>query len=205
MNGGHKMRAPIMGVLHQKSNFVNMGEKKPIIPEEVVMRKIFVLRDQRIMLDRDLAELYDVEPRRLREQVKRNQDRFPSNFMFRLTEEEVEYMVSQNATPSRQVLGGSLPLAFTEHGILMLANVLRGGRAVQMSIRIIEVFVKMREMLLTHKDLLLKIEKIEQSMSSHDHQITVLFEHLKRLLESKSQQEGQESRKRIGFNNPENE
>lgn len=199
------MRAPIMGVLHQKSNFVNMGEKKPIIPEEVVMRKIFVLRDQRIMLDRDLAELYDVEPRRLREQVKRNQDRFPSNFMFRLTEEEVEYMVSQNATPSRQVLGGSLPLAFTEHGILMLANVLRGGRAVQMSIRIIEVFVKMREMLLTHKDLLLKIEKIEQSMSSHDHQITVLFEHLKRLLESKSQQEGQESRKRIGFNNPENE
>ena len=137
--------------------------------------------------------------------MKRNQDRVPNNFMFGLTDEEVESMVSQNAIPSKQVLGGSLPLAFTEHGILMLANVLRGGRAVQMSIRIIEVFVKMREMLLTHKDLLLKIEKIEQSMSSHDHQITVLFEHLKRLLESKSQQEGQESRKRIGFNNPENE
>lgn len=108
-------------------------------------------------------------------------------------------MVSQNAIPSKQVLGGSLPYAFTEHGVLMLANVLRSGRAVQMSIKIIEVFVKMREMLLTHKDLLLKIEKIEHSVASHDHQIVVLFEHLRRLLESKEQQEEQESRKRIGF------
>ena len=176
-----------------------MKEEKSIIPEEVVMSKIFVLRNQRIMLDRDLAEMYDVKGFRLREQVKRNQDRFPKNFMFQLTEEEVDLMVSQNAIPSKQVLGGSLPYAFTEHGVLMLANVLRSGRAVRMSIKIIEVFVKMRELLLTHKDLLLKIEKIEQSITSHDHQIVVLFEHLKRLLESKQQQEEHKSRKRIGF------
>lgn len=169
-------------------------------PDEIVIRKIFVLRDQRIMLDRDLAELYNVEPRRLREQVKRNQERFPENFMFQLADDEVDLMVSQNAIPSKQVLGGSLPYAFTEHGVLMLANVLRSGRAVQMSIKIIEVFVKMREMLFTHKDLLLKIEKIERSLSSHDHKLVILFEHLKQLLEDKKQQVDQKPRKRIGFN-----
>lgn len=99
----------------------------------------------------------------------------------------------------KKVLGGSLPYAFTEHGVLMLANVLRSGRAVQMSIKIIEVFVKMREMLLSHKGLLLKIEKIERSIASNDHQIVVLFEHLKRLLESKEQEDNQKSRKRIGY------
>ena len=134
-----------------------MKEEKSIIPEEVVMSKIFVLRNQRIMLDRDLAEMYDVKGFRLREQVKRNQDRFPKNFMFQLTEEEVDLMVSQNAIPSKQVLGGSLPYAFTEHGVLMLANVLRSGRAVRMSIKIIEVFVKMRELLLTHKDCIFRM------------------------------------------------
>ena len=116
-----------------------MSGNKPIIPEEVVMSKIFVLRHQRVMLDRDLAEMYDVKGFRLREQVKRNQDRFPENFMFQLTEDEVDLMVSQNAIPSKQVLGGSLPYAFTEHGVLMLANVLRSDRSVQMSIKIIEV------------------------------------------------------------------
>lgn len=178
-------------------------QNKDIIPEEKVMSKIFLLRDQRVMLDRDLAELYDVKGFRLREQVKRNSDRFPENFMFQLTEDEVNLMVSQNAIPSKQVLGGSLPYAFTEHGVLMLANVLRSERAVQMSIKIIEIFVKMREMLLTHKDLLLKIEKIERSVSSHDNQIVVLFEHLKRLLEDKEINEEQKSRKRIGYTNNE--
>lgn len=81
-----------------------MKEQKPIIPYEVLMSKIFILEDQRVMLDRDLAEMYDVKGFRLREQVKRNQDRFPENFMFQLTEEEVDLMVSQNAIPSKQVL-----------------------------------------------------------------------------------------------------
>ncbi len=171
----------------------------PAVPDEVVMSKIYVIRDQKIMLDRDLAELYGVEARRLREQVRRNNERFPPNFMFRLTEEEVDLMVSQNAIPSKQHLGGSLPYAFTEHGLLMLANVLRSGQAVQMSIRIIEVFVKMREMLLTHKDLILKLEQIERTVSSHDDQIVVLFEYIKKLLEEKEARDEQSHRKRIGF------
>jgi len=178
-----------------------MNEENPIIPDEVVMSKIFTLREQRVMLDRDLAEMYNVKGFRMREQVKRNQDRFPSNFMFQLTEEEVDLMASQNAIPSKQVLGGSLPYAFTEHGVLMLANVLRSGRAVQMSIKIIEVFVKMREMLLAHTDLIMKIEKIERNVEGQGEEIKVLFQYLKKLMEEKEQQNEQESRKRIGFKN----
>lgn len=126
-----------------------------MIPDELVMNKIYFIRAQKVMLDRDLAELYDIKPIRLREEVKRNISRFPENFMFQLSEEEVTAMVSQNAIPSRMHLGGYLPYAFTEHGILMLANVLRSERAIQVSIQIIEIFVKIREMLLTHKDILL--------------------------------------------------
>ena len=95
------------------------------------MNKIYVVRDQKVMLDRDLAELYGVQAIRLREQVKRNKERFPENFMLQLTEQEIEDMVSQNAIPSKQVLGGALPYAFTEHGVLMLSNVLRSERAIQ--------------------------------------------------------------------------
>src|SRR5690606_3192536 len=107
--------------------------------------------------------------------VKRNEERFPENFMFQLTEEETEIMVSQNAIPSKQHLGGALPYVFTEHGVLQLANVLRSGRAVQMSISIIEVFVKMREMLLTHKDLLLEMEEIRKKVTGQDEKIELIL------------------------------
>jgi alpha-D-ribose 1-methylphosphonate 5-triphosphate synthase subunit PhnI len=123
--------------------------------------------------------------------------------MMQLTDEEVEIMVSQNAIPSKQVLGGSLPYAFTEHGVLMLANVLKSGRAIEMSIKIIEIFVKMREMLLTHKDILLKIEKMEHLLINHDQDIAVLFDYLKKLLNEDKQKKSQETRKRIGFKNDE--
>ena len=151
------------------------------------------------MLDRDLAELYGVKAFRLREQVKRNIERFPENFMFRLTEDETDYMVSQNAIPSRKHLDGHLPYVFTEHGVLMLANVLKSERAMQMSIRIIEVFVKIREMLLTHKDILLKLEKIEQKLSGHDEKILLIFEYLKQFEKSKQEEVDFKNRPRIGF------
>ena len=109
------------------------------------------------MLDRDLADLYGVKAIRFREQVKRNLSRFPPNFMFQLTEEETDLMVSQFAIPSKQHLGGTLPYAFTKHGILMLANVIKSEEAIQMNIRIIEIFVKMRELLLSLKDILLQL------------------------------------------------
>lgn len=146
------------------------------------------------MLDRDLAELYGVKAIRLREQVKRNQERFPENFMFQLTEKEVEAMVSQNAIPSKQHLGGYFPYAFTEHGVLMLANVLKSEQAITMSIRIIEIFVKLRELLLTHKDILLKLERLESKAVSQGSDIKLIFKYLRELLNPKT-----EPMRRIGF------
>ncbi|MCK4346634.1 MAG: ORF6N domain-containing protein [Bacteroidales bacterium] len=117
--------------------------------------------------------------------------------MFRLTEEETDFMVSQNAIPSKKHLGGYLPYVFTEHGVLMLANVLRSERAIKMSIRIIEIFVKVREMLITHKDILLRLEEIEQKLSGHDDKIMLIFEYLKQLEQTKQEGLEQEPRKVI--------
>lgn len=168
--------------------------KSAVLIEEAVISKIYLIREQKVMLDRDLAELYGVKAIRLREQVKRNIDRFPRHFMFRLTTKEVEMMVSQNAIPSKQHLGGALPYAFTEHGVLMLANVLKSERAIEVSLRLIEIFVKLREMLLTHKDILLKLELLEKKVTAHDENIQMIFEALKQLLTPPK-----EPRPKIGF------
>ncbi len=175
--------------------FAQMSKQQSlVIPDEVVMNKIYLIRNHKVMLDRDLAELYRVKAIRLREQVKRNQERFPENFMFQLTEKEVESMVSQNAIPSKKHLGGSLPYAFTEHGVLMLANVLKSEQAITMSIRIIEIFVRLREVLLTHKDVLLKLEKLERKAVQHDSDIKLIFKYLKELLNPPT-----EPMRKIGF------
>ena len=168
--------------------------KALVVPDELVMNKIHLVRGQKVMLDRDLAELYDIKPIRLREQVKRNSSRFPENFMFQLSEKEVNAMVSQNAIPSRKHLGGYLPYVFTEHGVLMLANILKSERAILVSIRIIEVFVKMREILLTHKDILLQLEKMEKKLTGHDEDIALIFKYLKQLLHPP-----QTPRNKVGF------
>jgi hypothetical protein len=170
-----------------------------ILPDEAIINKIYLVRGKKVMLDKDLAELYEVKALRLRQQVKRNMERFPENFIFRLTDEETNFMVLQNAIPSRQHLGGHLPYVFTEHGVLMLANVLKSERAMKMSIRIIEIFVKVREMSLSHKDILLKLEKIEQKLLGHDESILLIFEYLKQLEQAKHHQDDQANRKRIGF------
>jgi phage regulator Rha-like protein len=114
--------------------------------------------------------------------------------MFQLSAKEVETMVSQNAIPSRQHLGGYLPYAFTEHGVLMLASVLKSEKAMQVSVRIIEIFVKLREMLSAHKDILLKLEQIEKKVTGHDQEIQLIFEYLKQLLNPP-----QEPRPKIGY------
>lgn len=175
-------------------------EQIPIaIPEEVVMSKIYEIRGKKVMLDRDLAELYDVKAIRLREQVKRNIEKFPQHFMFQLTEKETDTMVSQNAIPSKQHLGGYLPYVFTEHGVLQLANVLTGDRATQMSIKIIEVFVKMRELILTHKDILAELETIKQKVDSNSNDIELIFNYLKQFEQAKQQKLDYQNREKIGF------
>jgi phage regulator Rha-like protein len=115
--------------------------------------------------------------------------------MFQLTDNEVDIMISQNAIPSKKHLGGYLPYAFTEHGVLMLANVLRSKTAIQVSVRIIEIFVKMREMLSTHKDVLLKLEQLEKKVTGHDEDIQLVFAYFKKLLPTPEQMD----RTRIGF------
>jgi len=157
--------------------------KTQTIRDEVLMSKIYMIREQKVMIDKDLAELYGVKAIRLREQVKRNKTRFPANFMFQLSEEEVEDMVSQNAIPSKQSLGGTLPYAFTEHGILMLSNVLKNERAIQMSIRIIEIFVRLREMLNLYKDVAILIEQIENKLGKQDQKIELLFSYLNQFIQ----------------------
>jgi hypothetical protein len=168
--------------------------KVAIIPEEVLINKIYFLRNEKIMLDKELAILYGVKAIRLREQVKRNVSKFPAHFMFQLTKAEVEIMVSQNAIPSKQSLGGGFPYAFTEHGVLMLANVLKSKRAIQVSIRIIELFVKLRETYVSHTELKLEIERIKRKMDNNDKNVEILFRYFDELLEQKRKR-----RKKIGF------
>lgn len=174
--------------------FMIAENQSTILSDELIINKICLIRNHKVMLDKDLAGLYGVKPRRLREQVKRNIDRFPTNFMFQLTENETHQMVSQIATPSKQQFGGALPYAFTEHGVLMLANVLKSKRAVEVSLRLIEIFVKMRELISVHKDILFKIEQLEKKITGHDESIQMIFSTLKKLLDSPGQ-----TRTRIGY------
>lgn len=161
-----------------------MKKQKPqIISEEILINKIHIARGEKVMLDRDLALLYGVPAIHLRQQVKRNRSRFPDNFMFQLTEQETKIMVSQFVIPSFKHLGGTLPYVFTEHGVLMMANVLKSEQAIQMSLRIIEIFVKMREMLSLHKDILLQLEKLEKKVGNNSADIETIFAVLKKLLD----------------------
>jgi hypothetical protein len=130
-----------------------------IIPDEQVISKIYLIRGQKVMLDRDLAALYQVETRILNQAVHRTKDRFPKDFMFQLTEEEFENLISQFVISS---WGGirKLPFAFTEQGVAMLSGVLNSAVAIKVHIQIIRVFARMKELLLTHKDILLKLEGI---------------------------------------------
>jgi phage regulator Rha-like protein len=170
--------------------------KEVTIPERIITSKIYLIRGQKVMLDRDLAELYDVKNIRLREQVKRNMDKFPEHFIFRLTKIEADSMVSHFAILSKKHLGGSLPYVFTEHGILQLANVLTGDRATQISIRIIEVFVQMREALTDNLSLKIDIEEIKKKLTNHSKNIKLVFNYLDELIEKK---DNEKPRKKVGY------
>ena len=157
----------------------------------VIEQKIYLIRGQKVMLDKDLAVLYGVAARRLREQVKRNIKRFPADFMFQLNDREIDFMVSQNATPSRQYLGGFKPYVFTEQGVAMLSSVLNSERAIEVNIQIMRVFVRIKEMLISHKDLAMKMEELEKK---YDGQFRVVFEAIRRLM-----REEEKPKKSIGF------
>ena len=168
-------------------------KKGSIIPGEVIISKIYLIREKKVMLDKDLAELYGSEVKYLKRQVKRNIGRFPGDFMFELTKEEYDSLRCQFGTLEKGAHAKYLPYVFTEHGVLMLANVLKNERAIQMSIKIIEIFVKMREIMTSHKELLDKIEQIEKKVTNQDEKVELLFQYVKKFIQN------EEERPKIGY------
>ncbi|HXR79869.1 MAG TPA: ORF6N domain-containing protein [Saprospiraceae bacterium] len=165
------------------------------VPEERLLHHIYIIRGKKVMLDKDLASLYGIETKRLKEQVRRNRNRFPADFMFELNKKEFENWRSQFATSNSEIMGmRHAPFAFTEHGILMLSSILNTDRAIKVNIRIMRIFIKMREMLHTHKALLEKLEQLEKKVTGHDDSIKLIFQSLRRFLQNQNP-----PRRRIGF------
>jgi len=178
------------------------------VPIELIERRIYVIRGQKVMLDSDLAALYRVPTFRLNEAVKRNRDRFPGDFMFQISPEEAQLLTSQIAM-SKIGRGGrrTLPYAFTEHGVAMLSSVLNSPRAVQMNILIIRAFVKLRELLATHKELAAKIEKLDAGQRDHAIAISLVAQDVQKLAcsvkrEFKKLKSPSRKKSRIGFHVP---
>ncbi len=167
-------------------------------PIYAVESRVIFLRHQRVMLDADIAELYGVPVKRLNEQVKRNRERFPTDFMFQLTENEHAALRSQIAT-SKKIRGGRryLPYAFTEHGAIMAATILKSERAIRMSVFVVRAFVRLREMLATNRRLAAKIYELENHVDAHDSVIRDLIEAIRELMTPKGS-----PRVRIGFQLP---
>jgi len=166
-----------------------MGKKKgsreaALMPQERIESKIMLIRGRKVMLDRDLAMLYEVPTKRLNEQVKRNIERFPDDFMFVLNEEEFENWRSQFATSKSEKMGIRYrPYAFTEQGVAMLSSVLHSKKAIQVNIAIMRVFVKLKEMIITHKDLMFKLSELERKIERHDEDICTIFEAIRQLMD----------------------
>jgi len=169
-----------------------------LIPDERIMDKIFLIRDQKVMLDRDLAELYGVETKRLKEAVKRNLFRFPEDFMFELTKEEFDNWRTQFATSNSDRMGLRYsPMVFTEHGVLMLSSVLNSKKAIAVNIQIMRIFTRIRQMLTDTLGLKLEIEDIKNKVQNQDKNIELVFSYLDELI---TRQEEKPERKRIGYN-----
>jgi len=170
------------------------------IPEEVIISKIYLVRGINIMLDLDLANLFGVETKQLKRSVRRNLDRFPQDFMFELSKQELANWRSQFGTSNREKMGVRRPpFAFTEHGVLMLSSVLTSPRAVQVNIQIVRIFNKMKKMLLSYQNLMTKIESLEKLYADHDDKIILIFEYVKQLEKMKIEETDFHNRRKIGF------
>lgn len=176
-----------------------MSEKENglTIPDELVMNKIYLIRNQKVMLDSDLAELYQVETKALNQQVKRNLKRFPADFMFQLTTNEWDVMRSQFVTASQNKRNiNASPYVFTEQGVAMLSSVLKSDRAIEVNIQIMRIFTKIRQMLFDNTDLRLDIEKMKKKFDNQDKNMEIVFRYLDELLEKK---ENPIERNKIGY------
>jgi hypothetical protein len=169
---------------------------RSLVPLARVERAILILRGRRVILDSDLAALYGASAKRLNEQVKRNAERFPADFAFRLTPAEFETLRSQIATPKLERRGGrrTLPTAFTEHGALMAASVLNSPKAVEMSIQVVRAFVRLRRLLASHHQLAAKLDELERRIATHDSHIVALFDAVRSLMATP-----EKPKRQIGF------
>lgn len=170
-------------------------KKELVIPDELVMSKILLIRGKKVMIDRDLAELYGVPTKRLNEQVKRNIKRFPKDFMFQLTAKEKGEVVAKCDHLEGLKYSTVLPFVFTEYGAVMLASVLNSDRAIKVNIQIVKIFSLMREMLMTNQEILLKLEQLERQTMQNTVDVQAVFEYLKQMLIPVEQL----NRERIGY------
>lgn len=181
-----------------------MKELQPIFTDQIVISKIHIIRGLKVMLDQDLAELYGVETRVLKQQVRRNIERFPEDFMFELTQTEfnslIDNMGSHFVIPNWKATTYT-PFAFTEQGVAMLSGVLKSKQAILVNIQIMRVFTKMRKLLETHTEILKKLENIERKDIEQDEKIILIFEYLKQLEKNKKEEPEKKSRPKIGYKN----
>ncbi len=174
------------------SNKQVVSRSKSLVPVEIIQSKIYLIRGHKVMLDRDLSDLYSVTTGNLNKAVKRNIDRFPEDFMFQLTKEEDGFLIFQFGRPKAE-RGGSrhLPHVFTEQGVAMLSSVLKSKRAVQVNIQIMRVFVKLKELMMSHKDLARKIKDLERKFQGkfqeHDKKFIMVFDAIRRLLQEREE------------------
>jgi len=169
---------------------------------QIIHEKIYTVRGHKVMLDFDLAELYLVETKRLKEAVRRNIKRFPPDFMYELTQQEYRFLRSQFATLEKKGRGAYtkyLPFAFTEQGISMLSGVLHSERAIEMNIAIMRAFIAIRQFVLQYNDLAEQIIEIRQSVSNHNEQLNQIYDAIENLLDEKAEQKKWNERERIGF------
>ncbi|OMQ12332.1 ORF6N domain-containing protein [[Flexibacter] sp. ATCC 35103] len=172
-------------------------DDQSLLSEETISNKIYFIRGQKVMLDRDLALLYGIETKRLKEQVKRNISRFHEDFMFELNKKEFENWRSQFATSNSEKMGlRYVPMAFTEHGVLMLSSVLKSDKAIQTNIQIMRIFTKVRQMLLDTTEIKVDILQIQKKLENHDKNIELVFSYLDELTEKK---EDENERVKIGY------
>lgn len=172
---------------------------KKLLSREDITNKIYLIRGHKVMLDRDLAEMYAVETRALNQAIKRNATRFPKDFMFQMTNDELLNWKSQNVISNKEKMGlRKPPYVFTEHGVAMLSSVLNSETAIEVNIQIIRTFTEFRTVLIEHTELRLEIEKIKQKLDNQDKNMEIVFLYLDGLLEKKDKP--QPERKRIGYN-----
>jgi hypothetical protein len=169
-------------------------EGKALIPYEVIEQRIFMIRDKRVMIDKDLAELYGVETKYLNRQVKRNKERFPAEFMFQLNRKEKGELVTNWHRFEMMKHSNTLPFAFTEHGVAMLSSVLGSRKAVRISIFIVKTFIRLRRLIETHRDINHKVDELERKVKSHDTEIRSIFEAIRQMIIV-----SEKPKKRIGF------